>query len=506
MIASPFHTKKRKKNKMLVNADYQKKLLKKWGMILESGNKISTVQDKLIVAQVLENTHRFYKKLGFFTEATNTVNPTITPNGAYDVSNGILGAGDYILPNVVMPMLRRIFPTLMAHELVGVQPMTSPIGYALALRAQGPNGSNSSYGKEENYEYGFEATAGTTGKKVATDAPFSRRGEGIRGTGRGTTEGEGFGEAPAFGRFGPSGVPGTYPQSTINFVKKPVTAETRKLGSEWSSELAEDLEAMHGIDIETEMVNLLSFQIGSEIDQQILDAMVDAGAKNETVKWNAAEADGLDQMGRIATLLTTVTKAANDISVTTRRGPGNFVVASVNVASAIQQLGSQKLVTDGKTMPSVPASSVGALSKEGLVNDGRQLLVRDSYATVDYALVGYKGTHPGDSGIIYCPYVPVTLVKTVDPYTLSPRIGARTRYGLLDNPFDAQNFYRVVECKFDGVYQLGSGNRYFFGSESGHTIAQSISISGENAGEGSSAAAEEPSGAPAKKVGRPPKA
>ena len=161
--------------------------------------------------------------------------------------------------------------------------------------------------------------------------------------------------------------------------------------------------------------------------------------------WDVSQADCLDQMGRAATLLTTITKAANDIAVTTRMGAGNFVVASNNVCSAIQQLGAQKLVTDGKTMPSVPASAVGALAKEGLINEGRQLLVRNTYASVDYALVGYKGTAVGSSGIIYCPYIPITLVKTVDPWTFNNRIGVRTRYGVLNNPFDAKNFYRLIK-------------------------------------------------------------
>ena len=476
---STSHQKERNNN-MLVNADYQKCLLKKWGAVLESGKKIERVEDKLIVAKVLENTYKFYKGKGYFTEAGtgNTIKPAITnPIGAaYDVSNGVLGPNDYILPNVVMPMLRRIFPTLMAHELVGVQPMNAPVGFAFALRVTGPNGGGyDPVGR--NWEYGYHAPAATTGKAGAamaipnakTTGAFSRHGTAnlpAEGTGVASGEAEGFGNQP-FGRFGASGVAAKYPMAAISFKHEAVVAEERKLGSEWSPEMAEDMEAMHGIDIETEMVNLMSFQLGSEIDQQILDSMIIASQAggNTVLEWTPEGADGLDQMGRIATLLTSVTKAANDIAVTSRRGPGNFVVASVNVTSALQQLGAQKLVSDGKTLPSVPASSVGALNKEGLINDGRQLLVRDTYSVEDYALVGYKGTHPGDSGIIYCPYIPVTLVKTVDPYTLSPRIGARTRYGLLNNPFDAQNYYKLVKVDFAGAYQFGAANRYFFGGE-----------------------------------------
>lgn len=470
---------------MNTNSVYQKKLLQKWGAILESGStRINSVQGKLTVAQLLENTHRDFVKHGFFTEA-NTINPTVSPQaGAYDISQGVLGKGDYVLPNVVMPMLRRIFPNLIAHELVSVQPLDRPTGIAIALRITGPNGAGfEGEDHTKNYEYGYERTVSTTGRKYTPTfaARFSKDGA-DHGRGVRASEGEGFGEQP-FGAMDKPGVPDRYPLAGINFIKTPVEAKTRKLGTEWSVEFAEDLEAMHGIDIETEMVNSMSAAIGAEIDQEIVDLMLESGAQDGSfLEWNVAEADGLDQMGRAATLLTTITKAANDIAVTTRMGAGNFVVASNNVCSAIQQLGSQKLVTDGKTMPSVPASAVGALAKEGLINEGRQLLVRNTYASVDYALVGYKGTAVGSSGIIYCPYIPITLVKTVDPWTFNNRIGVRTRYGVLNNPFDAKNFYRLIKVDLASKYKgIGQGDKYFFGSEHAADIAESVSVSAETA-------------------------
>ena len=527
---------------MNTNSVYQKKLLQKWGAILESGsNRISTVQGKLTVAQLLENTHRDFVKHGFFTEATNTISPTVTPQaGAYDISQGVLGKGDYVLPNVVMPMLRRIFPNLIAHELVSVQPLDRPTGIAIALRITGPNGAGDARdGHTKNFEYGYERTVSTTGKKATMPTFASRFAPAAGGTdplanydmGKGVraAEGEGFGGPYAangtggqpFGHMGEPGVPDRYPMAGINFIKTPVEAKTRKLGTEWSVEFAEDLEAMHGIDIETEMVNSMSAAIGAEIDQEIVDLMLESGAQTGSfLEWNVAEADGLDQMGRAATLLTTITKAANDIAITTRMGAGNFVVASNNVCSAIQQLGSQKLVTDGKTMPSVPASAVGALAKEGLINEGRQLLVRNTYAPVDYALVGYKGTAVGSSGIVYCPYIPITLVKTVDPWTFNNRIGVRTRYGVLNNPFDAKNFYRLIKVDLaSGYYGIGGKEeKHFFGSAKAAEVAQSISISAEEIGDEKGKAPDpaypawtgkiataDPAGAPAPKAAPAPK-
>ena len=511
------------------NSDYQKKLLKRWAPILEKGAPIESVEKKLVLAQVLENTRREFAKKNLFTEAapSNTNNldarhPTYT---APIAGQGVLTANDYILPNVVMPMLRRIFPTLMAHELVGVQAMTGPTGLVMALRAVAANPER--VGLPQGYEFGYgnrgraNQSVFTGDRAAATDVkPLNSddtnlmnklyreglddigtflNGEYGSQTGRGvaTGNGEGFrrGEEPAgYTVNGKDTFPGgskyskyaggyadgyapdgtldpafghwrnnTYPQATIKFEKRLVAAETRKLGSEWTPEDAEDLEAQQGIDLETEMTNLISYQIGAEIDQQIKESMLFAAWKDSKVL-DVSKLDGLDQMGRIAAMLTFVTREANEISIKTRRGAGNFVLASTTVCSCLQQLGTSKLVSDGKTMPSVPASAIGAMTKEGLINDGRQLLVRDTNTFGSYALVGYKGTHAGDSGIIYCPYIPVTLYKAIKPENGLNVIGARTRYGLVDNPFDAENFYSLIKFTgFDTGYTLGNGTRTFFG-------------------------------------------
>ena len=503
------------------NSDYQKKLLKRWAPILEKGAAIDSVEKKLVMAQVLENTRKEFTKKGLFTEAAPANVQNIDGRGdAYTAplqGQGVLTANDYILPNVVMPMLRRIFPTLMAHELVGVQAMTGPVGYVMALRAVAQNRGF------EGYELGYgvrgrmNQSAFTGSKDICCESTDSTMSQNALCTGKGmqyagdageygtlddlnaflggpdgaavyaaaghgvpTGAGEGFrtkgqpgGYANGYDTDGTGTVPGvdpafgnfrnnTYPQATIKFEKRMVAAETRKLGSEWTPEDAEDLEAMQGLDIETEMVNLISYQIGAEIDQQIKESMIRA-AWAEGKVLDVSRLDGLDQMGRIAAMLTFVTREANEIAIKTRRGAGNFVLASTTVCSCLQQLGTSKLVSDGKTMPSVPASAVGAMTKEGLINDGRQLLVRDTNTYGSYALVGYKGTHAGDSGIIYCPYIPVTLYKAIKPENGLSVVGARTRYGLVDNPFDARNFYSLI--KFTGFDQefIFNGQRTFFG-------------------------------------------
>lgn len=505
------------------NSDYQKKLLKRWAPILEKGSPIDTVEKKLVVAQCLENTRKEFTKKGLFTEAAPTAvgNTVDMRNGsAYNqpiTGNGVLTANDYILPNVVMPMLRRIFPTLMAHELVGVQAMTGPVGYVMALRAVAANRGMAGYefgygingrmnqsrftGEQGAYVESADSSTAWQNKVNAGYAdPMNDIGAFLNGreamgqfdnmTGHGVPTGRGEGYAkgggyasgweasekdgtypgyaannkgdtldPTFGHWRNN----TYPQATIKFEKRLVAAETRKLGSEWTPEDAEDLEAMQGLDLETEMTNLISYQIGAEIDQQIKESMIFAAWEGSKVI-DVSKLDGLDQMGRIAAMLTFVTREANEISIKTRRGAGNFVLASTTVCSCLQQLGTSKLVSDGKTMPSVPASAIGAMTKEGLINDGRQLLVRDTNTFGSYALVGYKGTHAGDSGIIYCPYIPVTLYKAIKPENGLSVIGARTRYGLVDNPFEAKNFYSLIKFTgFDTGYTLGNTNRTFFG-------------------------------------------
>lgn len=504
------------------NSDYQKKLLKRWAPILEKGAPIESVEKKLVLAQCLENTRKEFTKKGLFTEAAPTsVQNLDTRADAYNApvaGQGVLTKDDFILPNVVMPMLRRIFPTLMAHELVGVQAMTGPVGLVMALRAVAANrglvnkdGSPYEFGYGENgrtNQSWFTGSRDPWGRPISstddseiqnglykkvTDSTRDTIGaflNGVDGLGRGvaTQEGEGYAKDGGYARGGVGsdgkyvpGVPGatdptfghwrnnTYPQATIKFEKRIVAAQTRKLGSEWTPEDAEDLESQQGIDLETEMVNLISYQIGAEIDQQLKESMLFA-SWDDAQEINVAMLDGLDQMGRIAAMLTFVTKEANEIAIKSRRGAGNFVLASTTVCSCLQQLGTSKLVSDGKTMPSVPASAIGAMTKEGLINDGRQLLVRDTNTFGSYALVGYKGTHAGDAGIIYCPYIPVTLYKAIKPENGLSVVGARTRYGLVDNPYDAKNFYSLIKFSgFDKGYTLGNGTRTFFGGPADST-------------------------------------
>lgn len=466
---------------------HQKKLLKKWAPILESGKKIQSESTKVALAQVLENTRNFYKMHNMLNEAGI---PYGKPLGAstFDAdgkgTDGFLngknsvpyatgnmdGYGDYYLPSVVIPMLRRIMPDLIANDLVGVQPLHGPVGYALAYRPiYGDNGIagygtlSAAAGKEIGYNPTDPRYTGAEGLSVGGDADMwaAYAGDSVdawtKGIGQNTAEAEYanlWGQNPYNGGVG--SVNGTYPTVSFGLVKSAVEAKTRKLAAHWSPELAEDMQAMHGIDVEREMVNTLTYEVGAEIDRQIITEMVKAAITgNSTSEWTPVSADGLDQMGRLATLLTQITVEAQQIAIRTRRGNANFVVTTPRVTALLQQMSINKYTSFKNTdaIPTVPDTGVGALAKVGLINDDSMLLVRDSYAqngAFDYALLGYKGKQAGDSGIIYCPYIPLQLSKVLQPGSFTPSVGARTRYGVMSNPWDAKNFYHFM--KISGTY------------------------------------------------------
>lgn len=466
-------------------------VMRRWAPIVEAGSeKIQSFQVKKTVSQLLENTAKEFAKAGLLTEATGigmTAGGGVRPLGKNPIdgkkSTGYLKGdfgreavkdattyGDYYLPNVIMPMVRRLFPSLIAHELVGVQALNGPIGYALAYRAK--YGTNGMVGHGtldvSGKEIGFDPTdtrytgisGDTTLTGSAVDAPQL---EGDKVTGAATIDAaaawKSYMGVSSDNAWGGVGAPlgreseyasfrdNTYPMVAFDFLKTMVEAKTRKLGAGWSPELAEDMEAIHNFDVESEFVNLITYELGAEIDRQIVTEMVKTAIVGGSISgWNPAYADGLDQMGRLQTLLTQITIEANQIALRTRRGHANFVVTSPRVCALLEQMSREKFVSfqNSKNAPSVPDSGVGALTKIGLINDGQQLLVRDVYAVGDYVLMGYKGAHPADNGIVYCPYVPVSLQKVIDPDTLTPRIGARTRYGIMNSVWDAKNYYHYI--------------------------------------------------------------
>lgn len=492
----------------LITDPHQRKLLKKWGAILESGKPIQHESTKIALAQVLENTRNYYKLHGMLNEAgvaqpgvagavgtqakfgpgSDPAAGVMTGTNSYPYRDG--SYGDFYLPNVVMPMLRRIMPDLIANDLVGVQPLNGPVGFALAYRPiYNGNGMVGRGTLGLTSEIGYAPTdtryTGLTGEVPSSlttltaengntfwDAYAGNSGAAWLG------QGAGLGYDSEFAHLGyGENEAGTYPTVSFGLVKSTVEAKTRKLAAHWSPELAEDMQAMHGIDVEREMINTLTYEVGAEIDRQIITEMVKAAITGGSVsEWSPLSADGLDQMGRLATLLTQITVEAQQIAIRTRRGAANFVVTTPRVCALLQQMGMNKFTTFKNTdaVPTTPDVGVGALAKIGLINEDSMLLVRDSYSSngkADYVLLGYKGKQNGDSGIIYCPYIPLQLSKVIQPGSFTPSVGARTRYGIMSNPWDAKNFYHFMKVSTIGTYKW-CDTRQFIATPSAINLAK----------------------------------
>ena len=474
-------------NNSLLADPHQKKLLKRWEKILESGTPIQSESTKVALAQILENTYSYYQMKGMLNEA-GVAQPDIVgkkQNGVLRGQDGYAGAtgghvypgdtgyGDYYLPNVVMPMLRRIMPDLLANELVAVQPLNGPVGFALAYRPlYGDNGSMTPDVKSDR-EIGYNPVD-TTWTGLTADAETTNLvKDNAKYLSAYTTDLSWYGRGAEIGSKSEYlTLDDNYPTVTFGLLKSTVEARTRKLAAHWSPELAEDMQTMHGIDVEREMVNTLTYEVGAEIDRQIVTDMVKAAIiGGSTSKWSPLSADGLDQMGRLATLLTQITIEAQQIAIRTKRGNANFLITTPRVCALLQQMGMNKFTSfkNGASMPSVPDTGVGALAKIGLINDDSMLLIRDAHVQAkdsDYVLMGYKGKQAGDSGIIYCPYIPLQLARVMQPGSFTPSVGARTRYGIMNNPWDAKNYYTFMKIEGCTSEYTWNGSRHFIGETS----------------------------------------
>ena len=354
----------------------------------------------------------------------------------------------------------------MAHELVGVQPMTGPIGFAFALRAKyGNNGLLGDGTLRRSDEIGYNNMdtryTGASGL-LATSADGGTDNYWSSYLGADYSDFNGQGQNTADGEY--VDINDKYPMAKFDLVKAAVEAKSRKLAANWSPELAEDMMAMHGVDVDGEMINILTYEVGAEIDRQLLTEMVKSAITGQmTSSWSPVSADGRHQLERISTLMTQINDKSNEIATNTRRGSANFVITSPKVTAVIQRLNSNTFVSaNGASMPSVPGTGVGSLVKVGLINDGTQLLIRDTFAQGDFALLGYKGNSPWDAGVIYNPYIPLQLMRAVKDADFTPEVGVRTRYGVMGNVWGSENYYQFIAINdMTGQTLEADGGRVF---------------------------------------------
>jgi len=391
----------------MLNAENE---LKKWAPVLEHADEapITDSYKKAVTAKLLENTEIALKEQAV-QSSFGSLNETNQNTGSISTFDPVL-----------ISLVRRAMPNLIAYDVAGVQPMSGPSGLVFSMKARYGSGAITNADVEA-----FDTEANTafsgTGAQVggAFDSPAITAGTGIA-TGTGEIAGNN---------------PGTNDLAEMGFSieKSTVTAKTRQLKAEYTMELAQDLKAVHGLDAESELANILSGEILAEINREVIREIVvnaKVGAQTSSTPGTFAlntDGDGRWAVERFQSLLFEIDKEANVIAQQTRRGKGNFVIASSNVASALAATGN---ITFGGA--DLKVDNMGN-TFAGTLNGGLKVYI-DPYATTDYATVGYKGSNAFDAGMFYCPYVPLTMVRAVGESTFQPKIAFKTRYGLVANP------------------------------------------------------------------------
>lgn len=400
----------------------RKQLLEKWSPVLDHENspKISDQYRKEVTAVLLENQERaFREEAGMLTEATpaNAGGTGLAMGGAGAATGTVAGYDP-----VLISLVRRAMPQLIAYDVCGVQPMTQPTGLIFAMKSK--------YGTQNGAEALFdEADTDFSGTGTHAGSNWTS-GTDTTGTGMSTATAEDLGGATTFN------------QMAFSIEKTSVIAKTRALKAEYTIELAQDLKSVHGLDAESELSNILSAEILAEINREVIRTIYHSakvGAQVGTATAGAFDLD-IDSNGRWSVekfkgMLFQIEREANAISQQTRRGRGNFIICSSDVASALAMAGVLDYAPALNTALNVDESST---TYAGVLN-GKYKVYIDPYAAnqsaTQFFLVGYKGASAFDAGMFYCPYVPLQIVRAVDPATFQPKIGFKTRYGMCANPF-----------------------------------------------------------------------
>ena len=417
---------------MNTNFSSYDKLIEKWAPVLneETAGTIKDHHRKAVTAAILENQEIAFNEEAMLTEAAPTNNTTNAANWN----------------PVLIALVRRAMPNLMAYDMCGVQPMSGPTGLIFAMKSTyETTKAGVSAGDEALFDeaaVGFSGDSATTGNGAAGPSGLVGLADGnadssIDNERSGPYAGDPYttAEAEALGSSGSE----AFAEMGFTIEKATVTAKSRALKAEYSLELAQDLKAIHGLDAETELANILSTEIMAEINREVIRT-VNSQAKTGAATGNTAlngvfnlqtDADGRWSVEKFKGLILQIEREANVIAKETRRGKGNFMICSSDVASALAASG---------MLDYAPAMSTNLQVDDtgntfaGVLN-GRMRVYIDPYATGNYITVGYKGTNPYDAGLFYCPYVPLTMVRAVGEDTFQPKIGFKTRYGMVSNPF-----------------------------------------------------------------------
>jgi len=437
---------------------------KKWQPVLEHPDlpKISDSYRRAVTATILENQERAQKEDAAFLHESAPSNATGSSVANWDP--------------ILISLVRRAMPNLIAYDIAGVQPMTGPTGLIFAMRSRytSQTGAEALF-NEADTDFSARNAAGDstlpgvggagsssqsgTNPAVLNDSPA---GAYTTGTGMATATAEALGDSSN----------NAFAEMAFSIEKSTVTARSRALKAEYTMELAQDLKAIHGLDAETELANILSAEILAEINREVVRtiySVAEKGASANTGTVNTTtegvfdldtDSNGRWSVERFKGLMFQVEREANAIAQRTRRGKGNILITSSDVASALQMAGVLDYAPALNNNLSVDDTGN---TFAGVLN-GRFRVYIDPYSANNtasqYFIVGYKGTSPYDAGIFYCPYVPLQMVRAVGQDTFQPKIGFKTRYGLVANPFAQTGAISGAATAVNDAGNLNS-NRYY---------------------------------------------
>lgn len=401
-----------------------REIVQKWEALLEH-SKFAPIKDdyrKGTIATILENTEQALMSEGDTSLSMTSLLSETTVAGTGGFTGAAAAAGPVAgYDPVLISLVRRAMPNLIAYDVCGVQPMTGPSGLIFAMRSKYTN------------QAGAEAFYGEA------DTDFSGAGThaGLLGAASGITTGTGL-DTGAAELLGGGGANPDFAEMSFAIEKIVVAAKTRALKAEYTTELAQDLKNVHGLDAETELANILTSQILADINREVVRTIYTnavagaAGTATPGIFDLDVDSNGRWSVEKFKGLLFQIELEANQIAKDTRLGKGNIVIASSDVVSALQMAG---------ILDYTPALNSNALEVDDTgrtfagVLMGRYRVYIDPYAGSNYLVVGYKGSNFAEAGLFYAPYVPLQMVRAVGENSFQPRIGFKTRYGLVANPF-----------------------------------------------------------------------
>ena len=406
---------------MLINEEIQKK----WGPVLEHPDlpSIKDSHKRSTIAQLLENTEAAMREAGQY--APQSLLETNGPS-----TNLAGGALNY--DPVLISLVRRAMPNLIAYDICGVQPMTGPTGLIFALRPQYTSQSG-------NDAFYYEANTGATTINAGNNS-LGQSGNNVGTVPAATNAAYNFASGMSTAQAEMLGTTSNaeFSQMAFSIDKVTVTAKSRALKAEYSIELAQDLKAIHGLDAETELSSILSAEILAEINREVVRTIgltASSGAVDTTSAGTFdldVDSNGRWSVEKFKGLMFQIERESNAIAKATRRGKGNIIICSSDVASALQMAG---------VLDYAPALNSNNLQVDDTGNtfagvlNGRTRVYIDPYAGGNYVVCGYKGSSAFDAGVFYCPYVPLQMVRAVGQDSFQPKIGFKTRYGMVANPF-----------------------------------------------------------------------